>query len=121
MPGWEPEAFISHPIEVEFDKPPVLSKKPHAPSAFVWQGQRYQVQQLLAQWSDFERKGDMARNMQPAHLQTAAARGSWGVGRFYFRLQTSQQQAFDVYYDRAPEEAGDRAGRWFLWRSLRRD
>ena len=121
MEGWQPKAFISEEIEVEFAEPPALSKRPPAPAAIVWRGQRYQVERLLAQWQDFERKGDMARNMQPAHLKTAAARGSWGVGRFYFRLQTGKQQAFDVYYDRAPEDAGDRAGHWYVWRSLQPD
>ncbi len=59
----------------------------------------------------------MAANMQPAHLATAARRGSWGVGRLYFRLRTDRG-VFDLYYDRAPEAAGDRAGHWYLWRQV---
>jgi hypothetical protein len=57
--------------------------------------------------------------MAPAHAATAARRGSWGVGRFYFRVRTDREEVFDLYYDREPESAGDRAGHWFLWREVR--
>ena len=60
----------------------------------------------------------MARNMQEAHLREASRRGSWGVGRFYFRVRTENGRIFDIYYDRAPEEAADRKGHWFIWREL---
>jgi hypothetical protein len=28
-------------------------------------------------------------------------------------------RVFDIYYDRAPEAAGDRAGHWYLFREMR--
>jgi len=52
--------------------------------------------------------------MQPAHAQTASLRGSWGVGRFHFRVETECGRIFDLYYDRAPRDAFDREGAWFL-------
>jgi hypothetical protein len=56
--------------------------------------------------------------MAPAHLATATRRGSWGVGRFYFRVRTDGGGVYDLYYDRQPESAGDRAGHWYLWREV---
>ena len=118
-PDWIPIAFIDDEVEVTFDRPPLLSKRPHAPESFVWEGQRVGVIEVLSEWVDTERRGAMAKNMSEAHLRMAARRGSWGVGRFYFRVRTDQQRIFDLYYDRAPKEAADRRGHWFLWRELR--
>ena len=116
MEGWRPGPFIDAEVQVAFAKPPALSKTPDAPCAFVWEGVTFEVERMLASWSDYRRRGRMARNMAPAHAATAARRGSWGVGRFYFRLQTAQGRVFDLYYDRAPQDAGDRGGHWYLWR-----
>lgn len=113
-----PLRFIGEEIEVTFDEPPVLTKRPKAPDTFHWDGTKYSVDELIAAWRDYERRGQMSKNMSPPHLRLARQRGSWGVGRFYFRVRTSGGQVFDLYYDRAPEEAGDRAGHWFLWREL---
>lgn len=114
----DPIRFISERIEVEHTEPHVLSKRPDPPSGFHWRGQLHQVVELLSAWVDFVRSGDMARNMTPAHLETAAGRGSWGVGKFFFRVLTDDGRVFDLYYDRAPKEAGDRQGTWILWREL---
>ncbi len=117
-PRWSPVAFVDAEIEIIFDKPPMLSKKPDAPDGFVWDGQTFRTAELLASWVDHGRRGRMAANMQPAHLREAARRGSWGVGRYYFRLRMEGGRVFDVYYDRAPESAGDRAGHWYLFREM---
>ncbi len=119
-PEWIPLQFIDEPVEVTFEAPPTLSKKPPAPSGFSWRGEAFRVLRVAAAWYNFERRGNAARNMQPEHLTTAARRGSWGVGRFYFRVVTDAGRAFDLYYDRAPRDAGDRAGHWFLWREVRK-
>jgi hypothetical protein len=111
--------FIDVEIEALFDRPPVLSKKPKAPNGFVWNGETFRVQEVLSSWFDYSRRGRMARNMQPAHSKEAARRGSWGVGRFYFRVKSNGGRLFDLYYDRAPAEAGDRAGHWVLFRELK--
>ncbi|MEW6568602.1 MAG: DUF6504 family protein [Chloroflexota bacterium] len=117
-PELVPIRFIDAEIEVEFERPLLLSKKPEAPQAFRWQGERFQVSEVLSRWFDFERRGRASQNMQPAHLRAAVRRGSWGVGRYYFRVRTGRGRIFDLYYDRAPESAADRAGHWVLWREL---
>lgn len=109
-----PLNFIDEPVEVFFDTPPALRKSPTCPSGFLWREETYRIVQMLETWQDFIRRGRMGRNMQPGHLQAAARRGSWGVGRFHFRVQVEDGRIFELYYDRAPESAGDRLGHWFL-------
>jgi hypothetical protein len=119
MPAaWRPIRFIDDEVEVEFDRPPALSKKPSAPDRFHWNCEEFHISEVVSTWFDYGRRGDMAKNMAPAHLEAATRRGSWGVGRFYFRVQTKEGRAFDLYYDRAPREAGDRTGMWVLWREV---
>lgn len=113
-----PLRFISEPIEVAFDHSPALQKQPGCPDRFTWQEEIYEVVELLSEWHDFARQGRMALNMRPKHAGTAAQRGSWGVGRFYFRVRTGQDRIFDLYYDRAPGKSGDRKGSWYLYREL---
>ena len=60
----------------------------------------------------------MAVNMRPAHAAAASRRGSWGMGRDYYRVRTDTGQVFDLYYDRATKKAGDRKGAWFLYREM---
>jgi len=110
--------FIGDPIEVEFDQPPLLAKKPGCPDRFVWDGERHDVAEKLAEWHDYGRRGRMARNMRPENLARAAKRGSWGVGRDYYRVRTSGGRVFELYYDRAPKDVNDRLGRWFLSREV---
>ncbi len=114
----EPLHFIGETIEVRFDTPPALEKKPHCPDGFTWNGVAYRVTEMLAEWSDFSRRGRMARNMQPQHAEVASGRGSIGVGRFYFRVRVDTGQVFDLYYDRVIVSADDRKGRWFLYREM---
>lgn len=113
-----PIHFIGDPIEVEFDTPPLYEKSPVCPNRFSWQGKLYRIREKIGEWQDYERRGRMAQNMSPAHAAAAARRGSWGVGRFYFRILTDQNQIFDIYYDRAPKDADDRKGSWFIYREL---
>ncbi|MBN1264015.1 MAG: hypothetical protein JXA25_00875 [Anaerolineales bacterium] len=115
---FRPLKFFSEEIQVIFNKRPVFTKRPDAPNAFIHNGQRFSIRQVLSQWHSFERKGRMALNMKTPHLESARRKGSWGVGRFYFRIQTEKDRYFDLYYDRAPELASDRQGHWFLWREL---
>lgn len=110
--------FHDHIIEVRFDHPPALEKTPPCPDGFMWNGQSYRVTARLAEWNDFTRRGKMARNMRPSHAATAAGRGSLGVGRFYFRVRVDSDQIFDLYYDRAPQDADRRKGQWYLYREL---
>lgn len=81
-----PFEFIGELIEVRFDRLPLLEKKPDCPSAFIWRGEEYYVEQLLAERFDPQRRGRMANNMRPEHAARAARTGSWGVGRFHFQV-----------------------------------
>lgn len=117
---WVPIRFIDEIVEPLFDVPPLLTKKPGPPSGFIWAGETFRLRVLISTWVDYGRRGRSARNMRETHARRAAQRGSWGVGRFIFRLETESGRVFDLYYDRAPRDAGDRAGRWVLWRELER-
>ena len=110
--------FIGEEIEVRFNIPPVRQKTPHCPDGFTWQGKSYPIVEKLQEWSDFERRGKMARNMQPAHAAVAASRGSLGVGRFFFRVRVDSGQVFDIYYDREIRSINDKLGHWFLYREI---
>lgn len=114
----KPLRFIANQIEVEFDVPPSLEKKPGCPDRFVWNKETYQVTEKIGEWQDYSRRSSMAHNMRAEHAAMAEIRGSWGVGRYYFRVRTLTGQVFDLYYDRAPKNADNRKGAWFLYREL---
>jgi len=115
---YKPTHFIGEQVDVQFDKPPLFSKKPGCPDRFVWKDQTFHIIEKLSEWQDFSRSGRMEYNMRPANAAKAKRRGSWGVGRFYFRVQTDRGQIFDLYYDRAPKDVDDRLGSWFLNREI---
>ena len=110
--------FYDQPIEPIFDTPPAREKTPDCPNGFVWEDKTYRVIEMLSSWSDFTRRGKMARNMRPAHAAVASSRGSLNVGRFYFRVLTGTNQVFDIYYDRAMKNVDDRKGQWFIYREM---
>jgi hypothetical protein len=110
--------FIGEPVAVHFSSPPTHTKKPPCPDRFTWREENYQITFCRSAWKDFSRHGRMAQNMQPQHAQVASQRGSWGVGRFYFEVQTRAGRAFRLYYDRAPKNALDRKGQWILLAEL---
>ena len=113
-----PLRFIGQEITVEFDRAPTLEKMPPAPDRFIWEGETYRVLSVLSAWQDFGRRGRMGKNMRPHNAAKALRRGSWGVGRFYFRVHTRCGRVFDLYYDRAPKNVEDRKGSWFLDREM---
>ena len=110
--------FIGQAIEVAFDRRPLLEKKPGCPDRFFWQGSTFEISEKISEWHEYRRRGRMARNMRPTHAAMAEKRGSWGVGRDYFRVRTSNDRLFEIYYDRAPKDADRRKGAWFLYREL---
>ncbi len=116
----KPLHFIEEPIEARFDQEPALEKKPPCPNGFTWHGENYRVVEMLAEWYDFKRRGRMARNTrrEPAHAARATLRGSWGVGRDYFRVRVEGGRLFELYYDREPKDADQRKGGWFLAREV---
>ena len=115
---WTAIAFIAEEVDVSYDRDKILHKKPPVPSGFHWRGERFRIMRLISSWTDYERRGRMAKNMKEEHLRLASKRGSWGVGRTYFRVEIEGSRVFDLYYDRAPSSAGDRLGHWYLWREM---
>ena len=109
-----PFRLIDEPIEVVFEKPPLYEKKPTAPQSFTWREVTYPIVEVIEEWEDYRRRGKMERNMEPAHARRALRVGSWGVGRFFFRVKVQQGNIFEIYYDRAPASADDRKGHWFI-------
>ncbi len=114
----QPLRFIDEPIGVSFDQLPAFEKRPPCPDRFVWRDKSFRVAELLSEWRDYQRRGRMAANMRPEHAELAAERGSWGVGRFFFRVRTDAGMIFDLYYDRAPKGTANRKGAWFLFREM---
>jgi hypothetical protein len=110
--------FIGEEITVDFNKAPLLSKKPHCPDGFTWNDVTFTITELLGEWRDYGRRGRMASNMRPEHAARAAEKGSWGVGRYFFRVQVEGGRVFELYYDRAPKSVDERHGSWFLRREL---
>jgi hypothetical protein len=108
--------YIGESIRVAFARRPMFEKKPDCPQSFDWRGKTYTVRDMLREWKDYARRGRMARNMRPDHAATASRRGSWGVGRHYFRVRVTTGQVFEIYYDRAPGGGNERKGSWFLYR-----
>ena len=129
--NYQPIHFFDHPIEPIFDTPPAREKTPDCPNGFIWEEKTYRVIEMLSSWSDFARRGKMARNMRPAHAAVASSRGSLNVGRFYFRVRVvlssssiagqPESQVFDIYYDRAMKNIDDRKGQWFIYREMREE
>lgn len=118
MTDFTPIHFFDERIEAVFELPPALEKSPPCPDAIIWNGKTYLVIESLSEWSDFTRRGKMAKNMRPAHAEAASTRGSLNVGRFYFRVKVDSGQVFDIYYDRAKKSVDDRKGEWFIYREL---
>jgi hypothetical protein len=115
----KPIRFISEAIEVQFDQPPLLEKKPPCPDRFIWHGETFRIVEKLSEWQDFTRRGRMAKNIRPTRAARAQVRGSWGVGRFYFRVVTTpEERIFDLYYDRTPKDVDTRKGKWILHQEL---
>jgi hypothetical protein len=110
--------FIDAKINVIFQNEPVLEKKPCCPDAFEWNQIVYPIEEQIMEWVDYSRRGRMARNISDAHYITASSKGSWGGGRFFFRVRTKEKRIFDIYYDRAPKGTSNRKGQWFLFKEL---
>ena len=111
-------SFIGEPIQVLFDEPPAYRKTPHCPNRIVWREELLAVVAVVQEWREFERRGRMSQNMRPENLQRAQKRGSWGVGRFFFRVQLDNGRVFDLYYDRSPHGSDERLGSWHLFREI---
>ena len=105
-----PVQFYNEPIEVQMREGVFLGKTPQAPLRFFWQGVCWEVKEVLLEWKDYERRGKSSRNMRPSNALKAISRGSFGVGRFYYRLLCTDDRIFQIYFDRA----ATRGPAWFL-------
>lgn len=115
-----PIHFYEEEIEAHFDEQPKLEKKPGCPQRFSWRGSEYEIAEVIGEWHDYSRRGRMAKNMRPTHATTAALRGSWGVGKDYYRVLTRGGRIFEIYFDRSPKSIEHRKGAWFLFQELKR-
>jgi len=117
-----PIRFIGAPIEVTHDRPPGLQKRPGPPDGFVWEGRTYRVVDVLREWHDYRMRGKTLafyiKEQGSYRAKAARRRGSWGVGRDYYRVRTETGEIFDLYYDRAPQGPGRGKGGWFLYRQV---
>lgn len=116
---FEPIRFINEPVRAVFDKPPLLEKKPGCPTSIYWREEEFSIIEIISEWHDYQRRGRMGKNIKPGHASTAKFRGSWGVGQDYYRIKTNQGRIFDIYFDRAPQDANHRKGNWFIYRELK--
>ncbi|MBU6998752.1 MAG: hypothetical protein HXS41_05470 [Theionarchaea archaeon] len=112
--------FYCEPITVTFNREPLLEKKTGPPSAFVWRETSYTIIAVLRTWHDYNQRGrldflyDEKRGNAPR--MTLGKRGSWGVGRDYYRVETDSGEVFDLYYDRAPRK--HKKGEWILLKKV---
>ena len=72
----------------------------------------------ISEWTDFEPRGRVRHNLHTGQALSAGS-GSFGVGRFYFRVRTAGGKILDLYYDRQVKDADDRLGHWYLYRELK--
>lgn len=114
--------FIGEPIQVCFDQPPAIEKKPGCPDGFVWRGQTYRIVEKLSEWHDYKQRGKShafyVKERGSFRAKAAERQGTWGVGRDYFRVRVESGQVFELYYDRAPGSGEARKGAWFLYREV---
>jgi len=117
-----PMEFYVDEIEVRFDREPVVQKRPGLPAAFTWRGREYVIVGLIQEWHDYRKRGKsktLYEKERGAHwVKSAQRRGSWGVGRDFYRVRTEGGEIFDIYYDRAPQ-GGEKIGQWILARRLK--
>jgi hypothetical protein len=112
--------FVGAAIEVGHDTPPAVAKRPGPPDEIVWQDQRLRVVAVLREWHDYRPRGSTksfyVKERGSYRALAAQRRGSFGVGRDYYRLRLSSGEVFDVYYDRSPRAGQGGRGGWYLWR-----
>jgi hypothetical protein len=114
LPSEKSKKFIDEEIQVGYEKEPLLVKVPVCPDFFEWRAEQFMIKRLVSEWCDLARRGNQAKNMRPAHLTRAEKLGSWGSGRFYFCVETTDGRIFALYYDRAPRRGDGGNGSWVL-------
>jgi hypothetical protein len=90
------DEFYSQEIQVK------AGKKRGIPSAFIWRGKEYRIQEIWGEWPDY--------GFGPVQ------KGRWWQRRHrtYFRVVTEAEEVFEIYLDR-----GGGRKKWFLYRRLK--
>jgi hypothetical protein len=110
--------FIDEIISVIFEQSEHLIKKPVCPDKFIWKGQEYIIGELINEWQDFSPNDSSSANPNEPLLKKDAVKGSFGVGRFYFRVRTTDCRVFDLYYDRKIKNVSSTEGFWVLYQEI---
>lgn len=80
-----PARFIGAPIQVAYDRPPPLEKRPGPPDSFAWQGRIYRVVAVLRGWHDYRQRGKTrafyVKERGSYRARAAERRGTWGAHR----------------------------------------
>ena len=50
----EPRRFIGKAIEVHFEQPPALEKKPGCPDGFIWNETHYSIVETMSEWHNYQ-------------------------------------------------------------------
>ncbi|HCJ10605.1 MAG TPA: hypothetical protein DHW14_05510 [Clostridiales bacterium] len=114
MPG-----FIGEEIEPVFKEEPELEKKTGVPDGFKWRGREYAVTRVIKEWHEYDHPrpgGGWDAGRPPFGARAPMRRGSWGVGKDFYRVMTDDGRLVDIYYDRRPK--GRKKGRWVILREL---
>lgn len=106
--------FYSEEIEVHFDREPLMEKKPGLPSAFTWRGREYEIVELLKEWHDYRVRGKPKCRYEKERgsywVTSAEKKGSWGVGRDYYRVRTQTGEVFESTTTGLPSKGGRGVG-----------
>ena len=96
--------FIGTEISVDLPDAFVLEKKPPVPLAFIWEGARHRVAEMLAEWHRYGTPDVRTQGGRPPyHVRSGRTQGSWGQGRVYYRVRTVEGNDF---YEMACNKCG---------------
>ncbi|MGD2250965.1 MAG: DUF6504 family protein [Candidatus Methanofastidiosia archaeon] len=111
--------FYSEPITVKFEKEPLLEKKPGPPDVFVWRGKSYTIIRVEKEWHTYNKQGKIEKfySQKGNAPELTPPKGSWGVGRDYYRVKTDTGEVFVIYYDRQPKKS--KKGQWILLKKVK--
>jgi len=95
-----PDKFVSQEISV------VRDQQSGQPESFVWNDKVYRVQEIIAVWPDY------------GFSAGAPKKKNWRMRRHrnWFRLETTQNEIFEIYHDRGIKPG---EGKWILAARLR--
>ncbi len=111
--------IYSEPITVEFEKEPLLEKKTGPPDRVVWRGKLYTIISVENEWHNYDKCGKTEKfyNQKRGNaLKMKSRKGSWGVGKDYYKVKTDTGEVFVIYYDRQPKKV--KKGQWILLKKV---